>query len=185
MKRKVFRYVGVHAQSCPNTLCNPMDCSSPGSSVHGILQARILELPFPSPWDLPNPWIETMSLESLVYSLSSGSSWPRNRTGVSGIAGGFFTIWATRIWGIEPIMARLGKVTVKPLVRENMLEVVQRALLPFGLLKQSCSFHFFKLSRLEEEAVGQTSYLYLPIWRHSRRLLFHLFLTLINRYRPF
>ena len=29
-------------QSCP-TLCNPMDCSLPGSSVHGILQARILE----------------------------------------------------------------------------------------------------------------------------------------------
>ena len=30
------------AQSCP-TLCNPVDCSPPGSSVHGILQARILE----------------------------------------------------------------------------------------------------------------------------------------------
>ena len=29
-------------QSCP-TLCNPMDCSPPGSSVHGVLQARILE----------------------------------------------------------------------------------------------------------------------------------------------
>ena len=32
----------LSAQSC-QTLCNPMDCSSPGSSVHGILQARILE----------------------------------------------------------------------------------------------------------------------------------------------
>ena len=31
-----------HAQSCP-ALCDPMDCSPPGSSVHGILQARILE----------------------------------------------------------------------------------------------------------------------------------------------
>ena len=30
------------AQSCP-TLCNPMDCSPPGSSVHGIFQARVLE----------------------------------------------------------------------------------------------------------------------------------------------
>ena len=30
------------AQSCP-TLCDPMDCSPPGSSIHGILQARILE----------------------------------------------------------------------------------------------------------------------------------------------
>ena len=33
---------GLVAQSCP-TLCNPMGCSWPGSSVHGILQARILE----------------------------------------------------------------------------------------------------------------------------------------------
>ena len=32
----------VHIQSCP-TLCNPMDCILPASSVHGILQARILE----------------------------------------------------------------------------------------------------------------------------------------------
>ena len=55
----------VHAellQSCP-TLCNPMDCSLPGSSVHGILQARILE------------WV--------VRSSSRGSSWPRDRIGVS------------------------------------------------------------------------------------------------------
>ena len=49
------------AQSCP-TLCNPMDCSPPGSSVHGILQARILErLPFPSLGDIPNPGIEPRS----------------------------------------------------------------------------------------------------------------------------
>ena len=34
--------LGLVAQSCP-TLCDPMDCSPPGSSVHGILQARILE----------------------------------------------------------------------------------------------------------------------------------------------
>ena len=38
------------------TLCNPMGCSLPGSSVHGILQARIL--PFPSPGDLPDPGIK-------------------------------------------------------------------------------------------------------------------------------
>ena len=39
-----------------------MDCSPPGSSVHGILQARILEwLPFPSPGDLPNPGIKPRS----------------------------------------------------------------------------------------------------------------------------
>ena len=62
-------------QSCP-TLFNPMDWSPPGSSVHGILQASILG------------WIATPS--------PRGSSWPRDRTQVSCIAGGFFTVWATR-----------------------------------------------------------------------------------------
>ena len=49
------------AQSCP-TLCNPMDCSLSGSSVHGILQARILEwVAISYPGDLPNPGIEPRS----------------------------------------------------------------------------------------------------------------------------
>ena len=51
------------SQSCP-TLCDPMDCSPPGSSVRGILQARILEwvgLSFPSPENLPDPGIEPRS----------------------------------------------------------------------------------------------------------------------------
>ena len=40
-----------------------MDCSLPGSSVHGILQARVLgRLQFPSPWDLPEPGMEPSSL---------------------------------------------------------------------------------------------------------------------------
>ena len=47
------------AQSCP-TLCNPMDCSLPGSSVHGILPARISNwVPFPG--DLHDPGIEPRS----------------------------------------------------------------------------------------------------------------------------
>ena len=51
-------------QSCP-TLCDPMDCNPPGSSVHGILQARILELvPIPSSRGFPNPGIEPASLVS-------------------------------------------------------------------------------------------------------------------------
>ena len=62
-------------QLCP-TLCDPMDCSQPGSSVHGILQARILE------------WVG--------IPFSRGSSQPRGGTQVSYIAGRFFTIWATR-----------------------------------------------------------------------------------------
>ena len=49
------------AQSCP-TLCDPIDCSPPGSSVHGIPQARILEwLPFPSSGGLPDPGIKSGS----------------------------------------------------------------------------------------------------------------------------
>ena len=63
-------------QSCP-TLCNPMNCPLPGCSVHGILQARMLE------------WV--------AIPLSRGSSQPRNRIWVSCIAGRFFTIWATSI----------------------------------------------------------------------------------------
>ena len=44
-------------------LCDPMDCSPPGSSVHGILQARILEwVARPSSGDLPDPGTELLSL---------------------------------------------------------------------------------------------------------------------------
>ena len=56
---KWWQHVGVlsHVQ-----LCNPMDYSLPGFSVHGILQARILSgLPFPSPGDLPDPGIKPTS----------------------------------------------------------------------------------------------------------------------------
>ena len=51
-------------QSCP-TLCGPMDCSPPGSSVHGIFQARILEwIATAHSRNLPNPVIEPASLAS-------------------------------------------------------------------------------------------------------------------------
>ena len=62
-------------QSCP-TLWDPMDCSLPGSAVHEILQARILE------------WV--------AIPLSRRSSPPRDWTQVSCTAGRFFTFWATR-----------------------------------------------------------------------------------------
>ena len=58
-------------QSCL-TLCDTMDCSPPGSSVHGILQARILEwVPFPSPVDLPDPGKEPGSCALQANSLQS------------------------------------------------------------------------------------------------------------------
>ena len=55
---------GVHAKALQPclTLCDPVDCSPPGSSVHGIIQARILEwVAIPLPEDLPNPGIEPSS----------------------------------------------------------------------------------------------------------------------------
>ena len=70
MKVKVFV-----TQSCP-TLWDPIDCSLPGSSVHGILQARILE------------WV--------AMPFSRESSLARDWTQVFCTAGRFFTVWATR-----------------------------------------------------------------------------------------
>ena len=58
------------------TLCDPVDYSSPGSSAHGISQARILE------------WV--------AISFSRGSSWSREWTHISCLAGGFFTTEAPR-----------------------------------------------------------------------------------------
>ena len=65
-----------HSVVCDWHVCNPMDCSPPGSSVHGIFQARILE------------WV--------AISSSRGSSQPRDRTWVSCIEDRFFTMWPTR-----------------------------------------------------------------------------------------
>ena len=54
----------ARAQLCP-TLCDPMDCNPPGSSVHGILRARILEwVAISFSRDLPDPGIKSMSLLS-------------------------------------------------------------------------------------------------------------------------
>ena len=54
------------------TLCDPMDCSPPGFSVHGILQARYwIGLPCPPPEDLPNPGIKPRSLALQANTLLS------------------------------------------------------------------------------------------------------------------
>ena len=73
---KTYKFSSV-TQLCL-TLCNPMDCSPPGSSVHGIFQARIVE------------WV--------AISHSRASSWPRVKPmslAFPAPAGGFFTSWAT------------------------------------------------------------------------------------------
>ena len=63
------------AQLCV-TLCDPMDCSLPGSSIHGIFQASVLE------------WV--------AISFSKESSRPRDETQVSCIVGRRFTVWARK-----------------------------------------------------------------------------------------
>ena len=67
----------------------PWDCSLPGSSVQGVLPARILD------------WV--------AMPFSSGSSWPKDRTHVSSIAGRFFTIWA--MW--EVYISRINKNLIR------------------------------------------------------------------------
>ena len=72
MKTRYLIMCVLATQSLSLTLCDPMDYSLPGSSVHGILQIRILE------------WV--------AYPFYRGSSQPRDQTQVSHIAGGFFTV---------------------------------------------------------------------------------------------
>ena len=81
------------AQSCL-TLCNPMDCSLPDSSVHEILQARILE------------WV--------AIPFSGGIFPTRDQTHVYCIAGGFFTVWATKEFR-QPLKAEKDKKKNSPL----------------------------------------------------------------------
>ena len=91
-------YVCVHAQSLQSclTLCDPVDCSQPGSSVHGILQARILK--------------------RVAISSSRGSSQARDWTSISCTEGGFFTHWAT--W--ETPTLYLAFLNKKSFVRERI-----------------------------------------------------------------
>ena len=97
-------------------LCDPMDCSMTGSSVHGDSSGKNIEVGshallqgiYPtqgSNWGLLNcrQILYLLShqgspriLEWVAYPFSRGSSWLRNWTGVSYIASGFFTSWATR-----------------------------------------------------------------------------------------
>ena len=103
------------ARSYP-TLCNPMDCSPAGSSIHGNSPSKntgmgchaLLQGIFPIQGSSPGlphcRWIfyhlshqgSPRILEWVAYPFSRGSSWLRNRTGVSCIAGRFFTSWPTR-----------------------------------------------------------------------------------------
>ena len=100
----------VHAQWYL-TLCDPMNGSLPGSSVHGILQARVLQ------------WVANTTLG--CHSSSRGSSRPRDRTSFSCIRGRFFTSWAIR--------KALGSKVVFPLFPRQWLELCPEKLAPLSL----------------------------------------------------
>ena len=92
----------VRAQWCP-TLCNPMDCSWPGSSVHGIFQTRILE--------------------RVAISFSRGSSWSRDQTQVSCSADKLFT-WATKDTCILIVQVNIWGTTFTGLTRITHLSLI-------------------------------------------------------------
>ena len=88
------------------TLCDPMDYSPPGSSVHGIPRARILESKVKVAQSCPalcdpidytvHGILQARILEWVAFPFSRGSSQPRDQAQVSCTAGGFFTSRATR-----------------------------------------------------------------------------------------
>ena len=92
-KIKIYSFLYHHkekwSRSVMSDSCNPLDHSLPGSSVHEILQARILE------------WV--------AISFCRGSSRPRNQTQVSCIAGRFLTDWAMREAGITTVKMKVAQ----------------------------------------------------------------------------
>ena len=117
------------------TLCNPMDCSPPGSSVHGILQARILE------------WV--------AIPFSRGSSWPRDGTWVSRMAGRFFTVWATiTVWATREAQCHqelLPNCTLKGIKWLAPFAVSKGASFPTAFTTQCFLKHHWYFSVQEEE----------------------------------
>ena len=133
----------ILAQLFP-TLCNSLDFSPPGSSVHGILQLRILlwvALSFSrgsfQPRDRTQvsriaadflsaePQGKPTNMKWVAYPFSNGSSQPRNQTGVSCTARGFFTSWALReAWFLcadkqkDLAWSLLSQVSVRPPLKD-------------------------------------------------------------------
>ena len=122
-------------QSCL-TLCDPVEYSPPGFSVHGIFQARILE------------WV--------AISFSRGSSWPRDWTRISWVACWLFTIWVTReaytfylfyLWKFVPL--NLSHLFFFPPLLSSLATMclfsVSMSLLLFGYVCSSILFFRFHI----------------------------------------
>ena len=114
-------------QSCL-TLCDSMDCSLPGSSVHGIFQARILE------------WV--------AISFSRGSSRPRDQTQVFCIAGRFFTIRTTGkpnpMWRMGILPAATSRLPKSPQGETNRIGTCLELLQPEKLGRQKVQLYHWK-----------------------------------------
>ena len=108
------------AQSCL-TLCDPLDCSLPGSSVHGIFQARVLE------------WV--------AISFSRGSSQPRDWTRVSCIAGRYFTIWMNMNVHDSVLFSQIIPPLPSPTEFKSLSFVSVSLLLPYMFY---CCYHLSK-----------------------------------------
>ena len=134
------------AQWC--RLCNPMDGSPPGSSVHGIFQARILE------------WV--------AIPFSRGSSQARDQTHVSCAAGRFFTIWATREAlkkGQHCIITKLLKLCVHwklflffPLWKLSLIVIIKMSTLHLDRIRMTDVIEFSR-----EIQIGTIYYIIYPI----------------------
>ena len=114
-------FICLVAWLCP-TLCEPMDCSQPGSSVHGILQARILE------------WV--------AFPFSRVSSQPRDWTRISCIVDRYFIVWATRI------VSKISKAnvqTVFTLRPQNIIRSTEKEI-PYWITEFHCLKEFVPMA---------------------------------------
>ena len=111
------------AQLCL-TLCDPMDCRLSGSSVHEILQARILE------------WV--------AIPFSSRCSWPRDWIWISFIVGKFFTIWATKE----------GQGYITYIQKWKKKKILQKAASKTGPMDSTCLFSRLCRVLFPEEVVS-------------------------------
>ena len=145
--------------------------SLPGFSVHGASPGKNTRVGCPPPGDLPNQglnpglphcrWIlyhlsyqgSPRILERVAYPFSRGSSWPRNWTRVSWIAGGFFTSWATREaqnTSRPPVyvtyLTSEFLLTLKVLIRQYTIIISPHIILPTRLHLECHIWNFSELS---------------------------------------
>ena len=166
--REIHSNLYIHMCACVHakllqlclTLCDSMDCSLPGSSVYGILQARILE------------WVAMPSFR--------GSSQSRDWIQVSCIAGGFFTFWANRE-AQSPLSVQFLRLTLKSPSSENQQGsafeshkiIAKKEIVVKGHMNTSCCYLVPKLSAVHMKQEWNASISVFP-WKSYDCILFQL-----------